>query len=207
MFFGIYQSSEFCKSTIQSIKRYPVIVQFGDAGALFCKARVCTFIDSWNASTPTYTSKYTNHPNILIRETSNSLGVVNSANLPDNIPLWVVVSARAANSVEADGHVLFQQVDAWAQSNTVPGLFTGSTGAQVLSSEELSNSGPQAWLKKVRRANDKSPPIYLYSFFLFDFFSCLTNNSRDVNAAVADPRFTVCVVHFCSLLYIFSCSF
>ncbi|KAI3366246.1 hypothetical protein L3Q82_009719 [Scortum barcoo] len=41
-----------------------------------------------------------------------------------------------------------EQVDAWAQSNTVPGLFTGSTGAQILSSEELSNSGPQAWLKK-----------------------------------------------------------
>ncbi|TKS74088.1 Protein SON [Collichthys lucidus] len=39
-------------------------------------------------------------------------------------------------------------VDAWAQSNTVPGLFTGSTGAQVLSSEELSTGGPQAWLKK-----------------------------------------------------------
>ncbi|XP_077470468.1 SON DNA and RNA binding protein b [Stigmatopora argus] len=41
-----------------------------------------------------------------------------------------------------------EQVDAWALCNTVPGLFTGSTGAQVLSSEELSNSGPQAWLKK-----------------------------------------------------------
>ncbi|KAM9334088.1 protein SON-like [Symphorus nematophorus] len=41
-----------------------------------------------------------------------------------------------------------EQVDAWAQSTTVPGLFTGSTGAQVLSSEELSTSGPQAWLKK-----------------------------------------------------------
>ncbi|KAK5617285.1 hypothetical protein CRENBAI_008587 [Crenichthys baileyi] len=41
-----------------------------------------------------------------------------------------------------------EQVDAWAQSSNVPGLFTGSTGAQVLSSEELSNSGPQAWLKK-----------------------------------------------------------
>ncbi|XP_026787429.1 protein SON isoform X2 [Pangasianodon hypophthalmus] len=41
-----------------------------------------------------------------------------------------------------------EQVDAWAQSNTIPGLFTGSTGAQVLSSEELSNSGPQAWIKK-----------------------------------------------------------
>lgn len=41
-----------------------------------------------------------------------------------------------------------EQVDAWAQSNTIPGLFTGTTGAQVLTSEELSNSGPQAWIKK-----------------------------------------------------------
>ncbi|XP_017281874.1 protein SON [Kryptolebias marmoratus] len=41
-----------------------------------------------------------------------------------------------------------EQVDAWAQSSNVPGLFTGSTGAQVLSTEELSTSGPQAWLKK-----------------------------------------------------------
>ncbi|KAJ8253232.1 hypothetical protein GJAV_G00210550 [Gymnothorax javanicus] len=41
-----------------------------------------------------------------------------------------------------------EQVDAWAQSNTIPGLFTGSTGAQVLSSEELSTGGPQAWIKK-----------------------------------------------------------
>ncbi|XP_070787031.1 protein SON [Enoplosus armatus] len=41
-----------------------------------------------------------------------------------------------------------EQVDAWAQSNTVPGLFTGSTGAQILTSEELSTGGPQAWLKK-----------------------------------------------------------
>ncbi|XP_061833228.1 uncharacterized protein sonb isoform X3 [Nerophis lumbriciformis] len=41
-----------------------------------------------------------------------------------------------------------EQVDLWAQSNTIPGLFTGSTGAQVLTTEELSNSGPQAWLKK-----------------------------------------------------------
>ncbi|XP_016422162.1 protein SON-like isoform X1 [Sinocyclocheilus rhinocerous] len=43
-----------------------------------------------------------------------------------------------------------EQVDAWAQSNTIPGLFTGSTDAQVLSSDELSNSGPQAWIKKVQ---------------------------------------------------------
>ncbi|XP_051561300.1 protein SON-like isoform X2 [Myxocyprinus asiaticus] len=43
-----------------------------------------------------------------------------------------------------------EQVDAWAQSNTIPGFFTGSTGAQVLSSDELSNSGPQAWIKKMQ---------------------------------------------------------
>ncbi|XP_056415528.1 protein SON isoform X2 [Hyla sarda] len=41
-----------------------------------------------------------------------------------------------------------EQIDAWAQSTSIPGQFTGSTGAQVLSAEEISNSGPQAWLKK-----------------------------------------------------------
>nr|XP_056714196.1 protein SON [Euleptes europaea] len=41
-----------------------------------------------------------------------------------------------------------ERIDAWAQLNSLPGQFTGSTGAQVLSSEQLSNSGPQAWLKK-----------------------------------------------------------
>ncbi|NWX86239.1 SON protein, partial [Nothoprocta ornata] len=41
-----------------------------------------------------------------------------------------------------------EQIDAWAQSNSIPGQFTGSTGAQILSSEELSNSGPQAWIRK-----------------------------------------------------------
>ncbi|KAG8450208.1 hypothetical protein GDO86_002738 [Hymenochirus boettgeri] len=41
------------------------------------------------------------------------------------------------------------QIDAWAQSTSLPGQFTGSTGAQVLSADEISNSGPQAWLKKV----------------------------------------------------------
>nr|DBA34495.1 TPA: hypothetical protein GDO54_002046 [Pyxicephalus adspersus] len=42
-----------------------------------------------------------------------------------------------------------EQIDAWAQSTSLPGQFTGSTGAQVLSADEISNSGPQAWLKKV----------------------------------------------------------
>ncbi|XP_073440713.1 protein SON isoform X2 [Dendrobates tinctorius] len=41
-----------------------------------------------------------------------------------------------------------ETIDAWAQSTSIPGLFTGSTGAPVLSAEEISNSGPQAWLKK-----------------------------------------------------------
>ncbi|XP_077198720.1 protein SON isoform X2 [Paroedura picta] len=49
-----------------------------------------------------------------------------------------------------------ERIDAWAQLNSLPGQFTGSTGAQVLSSEQLSNSGPQAWIKKdldfIRRA-------------------------------------------------------
>ncbi|PKU40756.1 protein son [Limosa lapponica baueri] len=42
-----------------------------------------------------------------------------------------------------------EQIDAWAQSNSIPGQFTGSTGAQILSSDELTNSGPQAWIRKV----------------------------------------------------------
>ncbi|XP_063161477.1 protein SON isoform X2 [Candoia aspera] len=41
-----------------------------------------------------------------------------------------------------------ERIDAWAELNSIPGHFTGSTGAQVLSSEQLSNSGPQAWVKK-----------------------------------------------------------
>ncbi|XP_066478606.1 protein SON [Tiliqua scincoides] len=41
-----------------------------------------------------------------------------------------------------------ERIDAWAQLNSIPGQFTGSTGAQVLTSEQLSNSGPQAWIKK-----------------------------------------------------------
>ncbi|KAF3857498.1 hypothetical protein F7725_009357 [Dissostichus mawsoni] len=61
-------------------------------------------------------------------------------------------SAEAVEQSVTDSDSVFPdpllQVDAWAQSNTVPGLFTGSTGATVLTSEELSTSGPQAWLKK-----------------------------------------------------------
>lgn len=37
---------------------------------------------------------------------------------------------------------------AWASSKFVPGQFTGSTGANILTSKELS-SGFQAWAKRV----------------------------------------------------------
>lgn len=37
---------------------------------------------------------------------------------------------------------------AWVSSKFVPGQFTGSTGANVMSSKEL-NSGFQAWAKRV----------------------------------------------------------
>lgn len=75
------------------------------------------------------------------------------------VDITVAVSERAVaqkrlaeNPFDIDAMCMLnraqEQVDAWAQSNTIPGLFTGSTGAQVLSSDELSNSGPQAWIKK-----------------------------------------------------------
>ncbi|XP_066455119.1 protein SON isoform X3 [Eleutherodactylus coqui] len=50
-----------------------------------------------------------------------------------------------------------EQIDAWAQSTSIPGQFTGSTGAQVLSAEEISNSGPQAWLKKQVLKRNRTP--------------------------------------------------
>lgn len=45
----------------------------------------------------------------------------------------------------------FDQISVWAQGSTEPGLFTGSTGASVLSEEELQPSHPKyhAWAKKV----------------------------------------------------------
>lgn len=57
----------------------------------------------------------------------------------ENVEMFMLVS----------GWVLLLQIDAWAQSNSIPGQFTGSTGAQILSSDELTNSGPQAWIRKV----------------------------------------------------------
>lgn len=43
----------------------------------------------------------------------------------------------------------FFQIDAWDQLNSIPGQFTGSTGVQVLTQEQLANTGAQAWIKKV----------------------------------------------------------
>lgn len=42
----------------------------------------------------------------------------------------------------------FLQMSSWANSKFVPGQFTGSTGANILSSRELT-SGLQAWAKRV----------------------------------------------------------
>ena len=44
------------------------------------------------------------------------------------------------------------QMSAWANSKFVPGQFTGSTGANVLTAKELS-SGFQAWAKRVSNPN------------------------------------------------------
>lgn len=86
---------------------------------------------------------------------------------------------------------MFFQVDAWAQSNTIPGLFTGSTGAQVLSSEELSNSGPQAWLKKVTYCQnlEQETRVLLKSayFFIYYVYDSLSNKSCRYTAIIAAP--------------------
>lgn len=44
--------------------------------------------------------------------------------------------------------VVYLQMSAWASSKFIPGQFTGSTGANILSARELT-SGFQAWAKRV----------------------------------------------------------
>nr|XP_020651854.1 protein SON isoform X2 [Pogona vitticeps] len=69
-----------------------------------------------------------------------------------------------------------ERIDAWAELNSIPGHFTGSTGAQVLSSEQLSNSGPQAWVKKVFTF---SPRIgYSSSSYLCELFLALSESGN-----------------------------
>uniref|UniRef100_A0A8C9EH93 DRBM domain-containing protein n=1 Tax=Pavo cristatus TaxID=9049 RepID=A0A8C9EH93_PAVCR len=63
-----------------------------------------------------------------------------------------------------------EQIDAWAQSNSIPGQFTGSTGAQILSSDELTNSGPQAWIRKVEVMQ-----IYLSEYHVLNVRITYTN--------------------------------
>uniref|UniRef100_A0A3B3RHW9 Protein SON-like n=1 Tax=Paramormyrops kingsleyae TaxID=1676925 RepID=A0A3B3RHW9_9TELE len=100
----------------------------------------------------------------ILRSTAGEEECKDSSSVFPDVPLQPVditlaVSERAAaqkrlaeNPFDVNAICMLsraqEQVDAWAQSNSIPGLFTGSTGAQVLSSEELSNSGPQAWIKK-----------------------------------------------------------
>lgn len=50
-------------------------------------------------------------------------------------------------------------MSAWASSKFVPGQFTGSTGANILSTKELA-SGFQAWAKRVS---------FIVSFFIRSF--------------------------------------
>ncbi|XP_061483750.1 protein SON isoform X2 [Rhineura floridana] len=68
-----------------------------------------------------------------------------------------------------------ERIDAWAQLNSIPGHFTGSTGAQVLSSEQLSNSGPQAWIKKVFTLASRIG--YSWSFHLCGLFLALNETA------------------------------
>jgi hypothetical protein len=47
--------------------------------------------------------------------------------------------------------ISFVQIANWAQGSSEPGLFTGSTGASILSEDQLQPSNPRfhAWAKKV----------------------------------------------------------
>lgn len=55
----------------------------------------------------------------------------------------------------------FLQMSAWASSKFVPGQFTGSTGANVLTAKELS-SGFQAWAKRVSLSESKTTLLLIY---------------------------------------------
>uniref|UniRef100_A0A4W3JAK1 SON protein n=1 Tax=Callorhinchus milii TaxID=7868 RepID=A0A4W3JAK1_CALMI len=77
----------------------------------------------------------------------------------DSVDISATMNERAAaqkrlandpNDAEAMSMILRvqEQIDVWAQSNSMPGQFTGSTGVQILTHEELANTGPQAWIRK-----------------------------------------------------------
>ncbi|XP_061425660.1 protein SON-like isoform X1 [Lethenteron reissneri] len=64
----------------------------------------------------------------------------------------VAVQRLAQNPTDMEAMLLIarsqRQIESWAQASTEPGTFTGSTGVQILSPQELANTGQQAWLKK-----------------------------------------------------------
>lgn len=47
-------------------------------------------------------------------------------------------------------------MNSWAESKNLPGQFTGSTGAQLLSQSELAGTGQQAWLRKVGKGGTRT---------------------------------------------------
>ncbi|XP_015599646.1 protein SON isoform X2 [Cephus cinctus] len=78
----------------------------------------------------------------------------------ENVDIGSIVSQRLAamrklrenpNDVQALGEMYRAQTEmkTWAESKQMPGQFTGSTGAKVLSAAELS-AGYQAWARKAR---------------------------------------------------------
>ncbi|XP_032828725.2 protein SON isoform X3 [Petromyzon marinus] len=74
----------------------------------------------------------------------------------------VAVQRLAQNPTDMEAMLLIarsqRQIESWAQASTEPGTFTGSTGVQILSPQELANTGQQAWLKKTHRSETDSLP-------------------------------------------------
>ncbi|EQB78494.1 SON protein isoform 12-like protein [Camelus ferus] len=80
-------------------------------------------------------------------------------NIGPSLHLWEAMSERALaqkrlseNAFDLEAMSMLnraqERIDAWAQLNSIPGQFTGSTGVQVLTQEQLANTGAQAWIKK-----------------------------------------------------------
>ncbi|XP_070800430.1 protein SON isoform X2 [Pituophis catenifer annectens] len=91
-----------------------------------------------------------------------------------------------------------ERIDAWAELNSIPGHFTGSTGAQVLTSEQLSNSGPQAWVKKVFTL---APRIGSWRSHLCGLFLALNESGQFLinSCNLKDLPETIGSWHFCEL--------
>lgn len=72
-------------------------------------------------------------------------------------------------------------MSAWASSKFVPGQFTGSTGANILSTKELA-SGFQAWAKRVSFIVSSS--YSFQSFFLLSIFYIVNHDLRFKNGII-----------------------